>query len=76
MVGATIQGMMMRTIDEYSDEELQILLAKTVNVKGGKDRVNAIRSALDARGIEDDDGRAKVIDSLTGTIEEQSKSTV
>ncbi len=66
----------MRTIDEYSNEELQILLAKTVNVKGGKDRVNAIRSALDARGIEDNDGRAKVIDSLTGTIGGQSDTTV
>lgn len=43
----------MKSIDDYSDDELQRLLAKTVNTIGGRDRAEAIQRVLDARGVKD-----------------------
>lgn len=48
---------MMRVVDAYSDDELQRLLAKSEGTVGGKDRVEAIRAALQARSVSED-GRA------------------
>jgi hypothetical protein len=47
----------MRGVDDYSDDELQRLLQKSVGTVGAKDRVEAIRAALASRSVSED-GRA------------------
>lgn len=56
----------MKTIDEYTDDELKRMLTKTAGVTGGKDRAAAIQAALDARGVKDD--RTSFFTSLQQTI--------
>jgi hypothetical protein len=56
----------MRSIDDYTDDDLKRMLTKTVGTKGGKDRAAAIQAALDARGVKDD--RTTFFASLQQTI--------
>jgi hypothetical protein len=54
----------MRRVEDYSDEELQRLLAKTVGQQGGKDRAAMIQSILDARGVSVEDARTSFLQGL------------
>lgn len=56
----------MKAISDYSDDDLKRMLTKTDGMTGGKDRVAAIRAALDGRGVKDD--RASFFASLNQTI--------
>jgi hypothetical protein len=56
----------MRSIDDYSDDELQRLAQKMEGVQGGKDRLAAIRAALTARGVEGE--QPSLFPSLDPTI--------
>jgi hypothetical protein len=56
----------MRSINDYSDDDLKRMLSKTEGQAGGKDRVAAIQAVLDARGVKDD--RASFFTSLQQTM--------
>lgn len=43
----------MKTISDYTTEELRTMLAKTIGVQGGADRVAAIEAALAERETDD-----------------------
>lgn len=56
----------MKTIEQYTDDELSRLLSKTVGTVGGADRAKAIQTVLNSRGVQSD--RTTLFNDLNRSI--------